>query len=580
MRFPFRATLFGSFLVVIAVLAVAQALVLRRGLREEFLSLQRRELRREMELIPPFMADYAGVDPDSAARALSRRIGYPVTILDDELRVIAASSTLPFQLRGMVVSPESPELQAALEGEMGFAERRGSGEVEIRLFAARRVTLDGSERLLQVAVPLDEIRRSVRQRTWSSLGLALPVLLLAAFLTAVLGRAFLRPLHAVSRRARGLAAGNFKRRIPRGMGVKELDELAGTFNRLVEELEGRFRSLELERDEMQALIDCMGEAVIALTDDARVLRTNRAAIELLDFPEGVEFAPIGTLVRQPALRSLLENSVVRPFTAREVTLADRHLIVSARSVDGGGSVVTFLDVTEIRRLEMVRRDFVANASHELKTPLTAMRGFAETLLEGDPPPDLRRNFLSSIRSNTLRLQRLVDDLLDLSRLESGGWVAKEEVVDLAPLVREVWTEMAARAEEQGIIFLLEGDAPVVADEQGLEQIFKNLLDNAIRYTPGEGTITVAVKSEEVRVKVAVRDTGSGIPSASVSRIFERFFRVDPARSRAEGGTGLGLAIVRHLVHAMGGDVWAESELGQGTTVHFTLPPARAEELEP
>jgi two-component system phosphate regulon sensor histidine kinase PhoR len=579
-RFPFRATLFGSFLVVIAVLAVAQALVLRRGLREEFLSLQRRELRREMELIPPFMADYAGVDPDSAARALSRRIGYPVTILDDELRVIAASSTLPFQLRGMVVSPESPELQAALEGEMGFAERRGSGEVEIRLFAARRVTLDGSERLLQVAVPLDEIRRSVRQRTWSSLGLALPVLLLAAFLTAVLGRAFLRPLHAVSRRARGLAAGNFKRRIPRGMGVKELDELAGTFNRLVEELEGRFRSLELERDEMQALIDCMGEAVIALTDDARVLRTNRAAIELLDFPEGVEFAPIGTLVRQPALRSLLENSVVRPFTAREVTLADRHLIVSARSVDGGGSVVTFLDVTEIRRLEMVRRDFVANASHELKTPLTAMRGFAETLLEGDPPPDLRRNFLSSIRSNTLRLQRLVDDLLDLSRLESGGWVAKEEVVDLAPLVREVWTEMAARAEEQGIIFLLEGDAPVVADEQGLEQIFKNLLDNAIRYTPGEGTITVAVKSEEVRVKVAVRDTGSGIPSASVSRIFERFFRVDPARSRAEGGTGLGLAIVRHLVHAMGGDVWAESELGQGTTVHFTLPPARAEELEP
>ena len=580
MRIPFRATLFGSFLLVIAVLSVAQALVLRRGLREEFLSLQRRELRREMELIPPFMADYAGVDLDSAARALSRRIGYPVTILDDDLRVIAASSNLPFQLRGMVVSPESPELQAALGGEMGFAERRGSGEVEIRLFAARPVTLDGSERLLQVAVPLDEIRRSVRRRTWSSLGLALPVLLLAAFLTAVLGRAFLRPLHAVSRRARGLAAGNFKRRIPRGMGVKELDELAGTFNRLVEELEGRFRSLEVERDEMQALIDCMGEAVIALTDDARVLRTNQAAIELLDFPEGVEFAPIGTLVRQPALRSLLESSVVRPFTAREVTLADRHLIVSARSVDGGGSVVTFLDVTEIRRLEMVRRDFVANASHELKTPLTAMRGFAETLLEGDPPPDLRRNFLSSIRSNTLRLQRLVDDLLDLSRLESGGWIAKEEVVDLAPLVREVWAELADRAEERGITFLLEGDAPVVADEQGLEQIFKNLLDNAIRYTPGEGTITVVVESEEVRVKVAVRDTGSGIPSASVTRIFERFFRVDPARSRAEGGTGLGLAIVRHLVHAMGGDVWAESELGQGTTIYFTLPPARAEDLEP
>ncbi len=327
---------------------------------------------------------------------------------------------------------------------------------------------------------------------------------------------------------------------------------------------------------MQALIDCMGEAVIALTEDARVLRTNRAAIDLLDFPDPVNFAPIGTLIRQPALRTLLETSVVRPFSAREVTLGDRHLLVAARTVDGGGSVVTFLDVTEIRRLEMVRRDFVANASHELKTPLTAMRGFAETLLESEPPEDLKRDFLTSIRNNTRRLQRLVDDLLDLSRLESGGWVAKEEVVDVAPVARDVWSDLADGAREKGIDLHLEGEALALADEQGLEQILKNLLDNAIRYTPGEGRVTVEISEDELQVRVAVRDKGSGIPSASLSRIFERFFRVDPARSRAEGGTGLGLAIVRHLVHAMGGDVWAESELGQGTTVYFTLPRAREE----
>jgi two-component system phosphate regulon sensor histidine kinase PhoR len=184
----------------------------------------------------------------------------------------------------------------------------------------------------------------------------------------------------------------------------------------------RFDALQAERDEMTALIDWIGEAVIALSEDAKVLRTNRAAIDLFGFPDPVPIAHVETLVKHPELRELLEESVGRPFSGRNFTLGDRRLLVSARPFEGGGSVVIFLDVTEVRRLETVRRDFVANVSHELKTPLTSVRGFAETLLEDDPPEDLRRTFLSSIRSNTLRLQRLVDDLLDLSRLESGGWV--------------------------------------------------------------------------------------------------------------------------------------------------------------
>jgi signal transduction histidine kinase len=340
---------------------------------------------------------------------------------------------------------------------------------------------------------------------------------------------------------------------------------------MAEELQTQYRLLEGERDEMQALIDCMGEAVIALDESGRVLRTNRAAIELLDFPKFVDLAPIGTLVRQPELRSLMETAVSRPFAAREVTLGDRHLIVSARSGVGGGAVVTFLDVTEIRRLEMVRRDFVANASHELKTPLTSMRGFAETLLEDDPPEDIQRNFLASIRANTLRLQKLVDDLLDLSRLESGGWRADREEVDVGAVVREIWSEFESAAGERGIEFGLEGEALVYADEQGLVQVLRNLIENAVRYTPGGGSIRVAITEDGSQTRVAVNDTGIGVPSSALNRIFERFYRVDPARSRAEGGTGLGLAIVRHLVHAMGGEVWAESELGQGTTIFFTLP---------
>lgn len=333
----------------------------------------------------------------------------------------------------------------------------------------------------------------------------------------------------------------------------------------------RLQALEGERDELQALIDWIGEAVVALSGDGKVLRTNRAAVNLLGIPKPVPGAHLGDLITHPGLRALLEESVVSPFLGRDFALGDRRLSVSARSVDGGGAVVTFLDVTEIRRLETVRRDFVANVSHELKTPLTSVRGFAETLLEDDPPEELRRTFLSSIRANTLRLQDLVDDFLDLSRLESGGWVAQKEDVDLGPVVQDLWDSFHEGASALGLTFSLEGDATVSADVQGVIQVFRNLIANAIRYTPEGGSITVEITEEGSVTQVEVRDTGIGIPASALPRVFERFFRVDSARGRAEGGTGLGLSIVRHLVGAMGGKVWAESEPGTGTSFFLILP---------
>jgi signal transduction histidine kinase len=206
-----------------------------------------------------------------------------------------------------------------------------------------------------------------------------------------------------------------------------------------------------------------------------------------------------------------------------------------------------------------------------------MRGFAETLIEDDPPADLQRDFLSSIRSNTLRLQHLVDDLLDLSRLESGGWVAKVETVELEPLVHDLWATFELKAAEKHLQFSSTGNARVLADPQGVTQILGNLIDNAIQHTPEGGAIAVEIAEEGPGVVVTVRDNGIGIPTSALPRIFERFFRVDPARSRAGGGTGLGLAIVRHLVEAMDGSVWAESELGVGTAIMFRLPGAPGRE---
>jgi len=348
---------------------------------------------------------------------------------------------------------------------------------------------------------------------------------------------------------------------------------------MTEELATRFNGMESERDEMQALIDCIGEAVVSLTDDGRVLRANQAAIDLLELPR--PFVPdlVRVLVRKASLRSLLEGAVATPFSSKEASLDGRNLLASSRPVEGGGAVVTFVDVTEIRRVETVRRDFVANASHELKTPLTAMRGFAETLLEDDLPEGLRKEWLNSISSHTLRLQRLVDDLLDLSRLESGGWIARKEIVDLGPLIKDVFADYSSVAGDRDISLTSEGEFLVLADEQGLEQVIKNLVENSIRYSPSGGKVGVTISEEEGSGRVSIKDDGPGIPAAALPRIFERFYRVDPARSRREGGTGLGLAIVRHLVNAMGGDVWAESKMGQGTTVTFILPGAKGDEAE-
>src|SRR5690606_19041178 len=285
--------------------------------------------------------------------------------------------------------------------------------------------------------------------------------------------------------------------------------------------------------------------------------------------------PLGAVVRNPELRAALEASLRGAVArSREIEIVDRHLLLSSGRLDRGGSVTTLLDITELRRLESVRRDFVANASHELKTPLTSIRGFAEALVEEEPPEEMRRRFVTAMLNNTVRLQRLVDDLLDLSRLESGGWAAGAEPVDVASVARDAWTWTGAGAVERRFALTVTGDATVIADPRGLLQIFRNLMENAVRHTRDGGHVGVAVRPGPERfVTVEVTDDGEGIPGRALPRIFERFYRTDASRVRDVGGTGLGLAIVKHLVVAMGGEVTAESTLGKGTTIRFTLPAA-------
>ena len=304
----------------------------------------------------------------------------------------------------------------------------------------------------------------------------------------------------------------------------------------------------------------------------RQIRINERARSLLGTTMPLPFRR-ELMPRDPALREAIDAALAGATTpSAEVTLHDRTVAVASRPLGTGGGVVTVLDLTMLRRLEKIRRDFVANVSHELKTPLTAVSGYAETLLDDGIPQEQRRRFVETIRENATRMQRIVDDLLDLSRIESGGWRPVVAQVDVVGMVQDVFTAVHSAASAKGLALVADvsPDATHVrVDPTAFRQILTNLVENAVRYTH-EGSVTVRTRKSDDGVWVDVSDTGIGIAAEHLPRIFERFYRVDAGRSRAEGGTGLGLAIVRHLVDAHGGRVESSSVVGRGTTISVLL----------
>jgi two-component system, OmpR family, phosphate regulon sensor histidine kinase PhoR len=555
---------------------LAAGLVLVGVLARPLAEVEESRLRGDLSVAVALLELRPGFPPTATAQDLSRLLSARVMLVERDGTVLADSGVPEGDVRGMENHGGRQEIQAAWEGRIDVVSRPSPTQGIEALYAAAPTFLGGRPVVLRLSRPAATPvapARSITLALATSGGSALLLLFLGM---GMVDRRFQRRLGVLREGVQGVEAGA-SGALPSDLSLgPDLVPLSSAIRRLDEEFQDRVRGLERERDEMQALIDSIAEGVIALTDDARVLRINRSAADLLEVRHAAVFAPIGALVRHPDLRDYLEESVVLSLPSREILLGDRHLRVSSHPMPAGGTVVTFLDVTDLRRMEKIRRDFVANASHELKTPLTAMRGFAETLLEGDPPEHLRVEFLNSIRTNTLRLQNLVDDLLDLSRLESGAWAVAEEETEVGAVAREVWRDIQRHQRERDLQFSVEGDAVALADGQALHQIFRNLIENAVRFTSDGGAIRVTIEPKGSEVGVAVSDSGAGIPSGSLPRIFERFYRVDAGRGRGAGGTGLGLAIVRHLVQSLGGEVGAESRLGEGTTIRFTLPRVETE----
>jgi two-component system phosphate regulon sensor histidine kinase PhoR len=532
-----------------------------------------------------------GAPLEDTCTHLAGDLGLRITVLDgdgrmlcDSNRVVGASSDVA----------DVPEVRAALAAGAGQAVRADGQGGEPVAYAAERQSRDGVTRVVRTALELGATHDSVREARWL-LGLGLLVAaLLAGAIALGLARRMLRRLQRLVGFASKLAAGE----APPYLAPErpdDLGELESQFGEMARRIGGTIGELRVERERLEAILRGMVEGVLVTDLTGGVVLLNSRARDLLALPPDASprGRPLVELTRDPALGELMrELAAGAGIASRDVTLSagtGPTLQVNAarlRGVDGEafGFVLVLHDVTELRRLEVIRRDFVANVSHELRTPLTAIKGYAETLLgsAGDDRETARR-FLAIIDRHSERLGRLIDDLLTLSDLELGRTPMRLNAVTVGSAVDDVlqiFAKPVARAGVRVEAQVATSLPPVHADGDRLRQVLINLVDNAIKYTAVGGQVLVrampAAGTEHAgMVEIAIEDSGIGIPAQDLPRLTERFFRVDKARSRELGGTGLGLAIVKHIVQAHGGSLAISSALGQGTTVRVFFPAATA-----
>jgi two-component system phosphate regulon sensor histidine kinase PhoR len=548
-------------LAVVAVLAVL-ALVLDRTLESAFLEDLTRSLVSEARAVGVAIPD----DSDARqrfARETGRLLDLRITLIEMDGTVVADSSRDP---AGIENHSDRPEVRAALRGEIGVASR--TSETVGQPF--RYVALPPQDGLIvRVALPLSILSpRLARIRAIVVGGTALAALT-SVLVVAVVARTITRPLARLTESVSQLSRGNLDTRVEPD-GTAELVFLAGTLNQMAEELSARMGEVREDRLSRELILSAMEEGVLLVDADGEIGYANPAARRMLGG------APISTGGLRPhALRRLVtearSDDSVREEEV-ETGIQTRTVRASALPVGADGRVLLVLrDVTEARQVEAMRRDFVANASHELKTPVASIQAAAETVgraLEEDPAAAAR--FASQLHQEAVRLSRIVSDLLDLSRLETER--PKLEPVRLDLLLREEVDRHRDRASRVGIGLSVHAEpATIRGSAKDLALLIGNLLDNAVQYTPAGGRVEVEVGVKKEGTYLEVRDTGIGIPARDLPRIFERFYRVDPARSRQTGGTGLGLSIAKHVVEQHGGRIAAKSELGGGSTFRVILP---------
>lgn len=569
-------------MLLLLVLAAVDTYVVR-ALKREFLNAaysQLESLIRLAETNPPQSLD--GLQLQEWARQCGRS-GARVTLVAGDGKVLADSQEDP---AGMENHLPRPEIREALLNGAGRAVRRSPTlKVDLVYLAQRYEFGNAPAMVVRLSIPLhrlEEARFAFRSRLW---GISLLILVLAGGISLLYFRTVSRRIRRLKEFSQRVADGDF-RPLPQESSKDELAELSSTLGQTAVKLDRTIKTLTEERNRSAAVLASMEEGVAVIGGDQRVIYCNSAFCRDAGIANAsCENRPAMELIRHSDLLSMIQKALAGGEAIHgEVVVGSirtRSLAATAAPISFEGSttgaVMVLHDITEIRRLERARRDFIANISHEFKTPLTAIQGFAETLLGGAlDDAQNRTRFLEIIREHALRLGRLTDDLLKLAQIEAGHMQRETEPVSVKDVVDPCMEVMRIKADQKGLLLEAEygSDLPMLmGDARSFQEILQNLLDNAVRYTPRGGRIRVKAAVEESEVVLSVADTGIGIPKAEQDRIFERFYRADAARSRESGGTGLGLSIVKHLVEAHGGRIRIDSEVGQGSTFFVYLPQA-------
>ena len=570
-----------AFAVLIVVCIGGLSAYLSHFFREDYVNNLKTQLTDQAWLVAdsaaPYFASGQPSETNDLAERVGRQISARVTIIDKDGRVVGDSEEDPATMDN---HSDRPEVKQALAGGVGSSLRHSETlRYDMMYVAVPISTNDEVVGVARVSIPLSRIGASMGHINMVIIVGSLVAAALAILLAFQITRITVEPVKKLTRISKKMSEGDLDQEIV-VTSMDEVGQLARAFNRMASQLKQMMALITAERDRMAVIFAHMDDAIFVIDGDSRVTMLNRAAEKIFqiskDMALGHTFIEV---VRDYELDALLQ----RCLTTREqqtglVKVRPRKQFLGAIVTPFQGEpgcLVLVQDLTELRKLETIRRDFIANLSHELRTPITSLKALTETLRDGAiEQPSVAKDFLDKMNAEVDRLAQMVQEMGDLSRIESGEALLQRRSVNIADIVVRAVERLKAQSERAELRLetqIASGLPRVSADEGRVEQVLLNLIHNAIKFTPPGGRIDVKARVDGNNLLVSVSDTGVGISPDDLPRVFERFYKAD--RARAGGGTGLGLAIAKHIVEAHGGRIWAESVEGKGTTFSFTLPPA-------
>ncbi len=564
--------LLAVFLIVIAATAAVLYVVIGNAWEASLRAEIERNLTQKTLLFAHRVETDKSHPLSEIAAQEGQSAGARATIIDASGKVLADSQSNPDAMEN---HSHRKEFVAALKGQTGESERR-SATIGIPFLYVAAPIAGGAVRLAYPLSDVEAVQAQVRHHLlWGSFFASLIALLIAAAVSVWTSRRLQRIVDVAAR----IEQGDLRARV-NDRPMDEIGRVAAAIDKTARQIELSFAAVRSSQHQLETLLNSMQDAVIAVSADGLVRWANHPMDQLV--PQHTRLnAPVVETIRDPdflaAVQAATITKEVKNGRATSI-VPGRAFEVTAAPLPDGGVVAVLRDLTETERVEKTRRDFIANVSHELRTPLTSIQGYAETLLDTlSENSNSTREFLEIIRKNSLRMSRLTEDLLALARVESGETRFETEPIPPLELLNDAEQSFREIARTQGVelniveLATLESLPPVLADREAIHQVFANLIDNAMKYGPSGGRIELGARAAQRGIEFYVRDFGTGISSEHLPRLFERFYRVDKARSRESGGTGLGLAIAKHIMLAHSGSIRAESEIARGTTFLFTLP---------